>query len=168
MSSEVSVNSPRNPWSQCWRRKGRLRWEGFAEHKVLSLESKSQGVIAVMLTVCDLSQPRTSIMWPSYHHSQQQQQQQRSWTASSSIHLVSTSSPPRTCQFDMPQSFSRQSLPHECRKFVSSAQLSSLLTLIVTCTWLLTHRQSVFKALKLTQKQLKLTDFWEKIIFCKP
>jgi len=31
MSSEVSVNSPENPWSQSWRRKGRLRWEGFAE-----------------------------------------------------------------------------------------------------------------------------------------
>ena len=29
--SEVSVNSPRNPWSQSWRRKGRLRWEGLAE-----------------------------------------------------------------------------------------------------------------------------------------
>ena len=25
------VNSPRNLWSQFWRRKGRLRWEGFAE-----------------------------------------------------------------------------------------------------------------------------------------
>jgi len=29
--SEVSVNSQENPWSQCGRRKGRLRWEGFAE-----------------------------------------------------------------------------------------------------------------------------------------
>jgi len=29
--SEVSVNSPGNPWSQSWRRKGRLRREGFAE-----------------------------------------------------------------------------------------------------------------------------------------
>jgi len=29
--SDVSVNSPRNPWSQSWRRKGRLPWEGFAE-----------------------------------------------------------------------------------------------------------------------------------------
>jgi len=28
---EVSVNSPGNPWSQSGRRKGRLRWEGFAE-----------------------------------------------------------------------------------------------------------------------------------------
>ena len=25
------VNSPGNPWSQSWRRKGRLRWEWFAE-----------------------------------------------------------------------------------------------------------------------------------------
>ena len=31
--SEVSVNSPGNPWSQPGRRKGRLRWEGFAEKK---------------------------------------------------------------------------------------------------------------------------------------
>jgi len=29
--SEVSVNSQENPWSQSGRRKGRLRWEGFAE-----------------------------------------------------------------------------------------------------------------------------------------
>ena len=29
--SEVSVNSPGNLWSQSGRRKGRLRWEGFAE-----------------------------------------------------------------------------------------------------------------------------------------
>jgi len=26
-----SVNSPGNPWIQSGRRKGRLRWEGFAE-----------------------------------------------------------------------------------------------------------------------------------------
>jgi len=29
--SEVSINSPGNLWSQSWRRKGSLRWEGFAE-----------------------------------------------------------------------------------------------------------------------------------------
>jgi len=29
--SEVSVNSPGNPWSQSRRRNGRLWWEGFAE-----------------------------------------------------------------------------------------------------------------------------------------
>ena len=29
--SEVSVNSPGNPWSQSSRRHGRLWWEGFAE-----------------------------------------------------------------------------------------------------------------------------------------
>jgi len=29
--SEVSVNSLGNPWIQSGRRKGRLRWEGFAE-----------------------------------------------------------------------------------------------------------------------------------------
>ena len=29
--SEVSVNSPGNPWSQSRRRNGKLWWEGFAE-----------------------------------------------------------------------------------------------------------------------------------------
>ena len=29
--SEVSVNSPGNPGSQSARRKGKLRWEGFAQ-----------------------------------------------------------------------------------------------------------------------------------------
>ena len=29
--SEVSVNSPGNPWNQSRRRKGRLWWERFAE-----------------------------------------------------------------------------------------------------------------------------------------
>ena len=29
--SEVSVNSPGNPWSQSMRRNGRLWWEGFVE-----------------------------------------------------------------------------------------------------------------------------------------
>jgi len=29
--SELSVNGPVNPWSQSWKRKGRLHWEGFAE-----------------------------------------------------------------------------------------------------------------------------------------
>jgi len=33
MRSEVSVNSLGNPWSQSGRRKGRLRWEGFAERE---------------------------------------------------------------------------------------------------------------------------------------
>jgi len=31
MCSEVTVNSPVNPWSQSGRRKGKRRWEGFAE-----------------------------------------------------------------------------------------------------------------------------------------
>ena len=31
--SEVSVNSAGNPWSQSERRKGRLRWEGFAQKR---------------------------------------------------------------------------------------------------------------------------------------
>ena len=37
---EVSVNSPGSPWSQSWRRKRKLRWEGFAKRKVFSLEWK--------------------------------------------------------------------------------------------------------------------------------
>ena len=41
--SEVSVNSPGNPWSQSRRRNGRLWWEGFAEK-----ESFKPGVKGVM------------------------------------------------------------------------------------------------------------------------
>jgi len=32
--SQVSVNSSGNPWSQSLRRKGTLRWKGFAEKEV--------------------------------------------------------------------------------------------------------------------------------------
>jgi len=31
MLRRIGKQSVRNPWSQSWRRKGRLRWEGFAE-----------------------------------------------------------------------------------------------------------------------------------------
>jgi len=31
--SEVSVNSPGNPWNQSRKRNGRLWWKGFAEKK---------------------------------------------------------------------------------------------------------------------------------------
>jgi len=41
----MSVNSPGNPWSQSGRRKGRLRWETFAEKKGLSLKWKIKEVI---------------------------------------------------------------------------------------------------------------------------
>jgi len=42
--SEVLVDSPGNPWSQSWRRKGRLWWEGFVEKEGLSLKCKSERV----------------------------------------------------------------------------------------------------------------------------
>jgi len=38
--SEVSVNSPGNPWSQFERRTGRLRREGFAEKEGFKFEMK--------------------------------------------------------------------------------------------------------------------------------
>ena len=31
--SEVSINSPGNPWSQSGKRKNGLRWDGFAENE---------------------------------------------------------------------------------------------------------------------------------------
>jgi len=33
MLRSIGKQSTGNPWSQSWRRKGRLRWEGFAEKK---------------------------------------------------------------------------------------------------------------------------------------
>ena len=39
--SEVSVNSPGNPWSQSRRRNGRLWWEGFAEKESFKPWSRS-------------------------------------------------------------------------------------------------------------------------------
>ena len=43
--SEVSVNSPGNPWSQSRRRKSRLWWEGFAEKESFKPGVKSEGVM---------------------------------------------------------------------------------------------------------------------------
>jgi len=33
MCSDISVNSPGNPWSQSWRRRKKLLCEGFAEQE---------------------------------------------------------------------------------------------------------------------------------------
>ena len=43
--SEVSVNSPENPWSQFWRRKEGYGGKDLQLRKVLSLEWKSEGVM---------------------------------------------------------------------------------------------------------------------------
>jgi len=33
MLRSIGINSPKNPWSQSWKRKARPRWEGLAEKK---------------------------------------------------------------------------------------------------------------------------------------
>ena len=49
--SEVSVNSLENPWSQSWRRKGRLRWEGFAEKEGFNPGMKEWGGNGILKTI---------------------------------------------------------------------------------------------------------------------
>jgi len=39
-AQKYMVNSPGNPWRQSGRRKGRLRWEGFAEKEGFKPEMK--------------------------------------------------------------------------------------------------------------------------------
>jgi len=50
--SEVSVNSPGNPWSQSGRRKGRLRWEGFAEKESFKWQWRNNRSISMSVGFC--------------------------------------------------------------------------------------------------------------------
>ena len=43
--SQVLINSPGNPWSQSWNRKGRLRGKDLLKKKVLRVEWNSEGTM---------------------------------------------------------------------------------------------------------------------------
>jgi len=45
MLRSIAVNSPGNPWSQSWRRNGRLQWEGLAEKEGFTPGMKNEGVM---------------------------------------------------------------------------------------------------------------------------
>jgi len=49
--SEVSVNSPGNPGSRSRRRKGRLRWEGFAEKEDFNPGMKKRGSDGILIII---------------------------------------------------------------------------------------------------------------------
>jgi len=49
--SEVSVKSPGNPWSQSWRRKGRLQLEGFAEKEGFKPGMKKWGGDGMLIVI---------------------------------------------------------------------------------------------------------------------
>jgi len=51
LCSEVSLNSLGHPWSKLWRRKGRLRWVGFAEKERFKPGMREWGGDGILIIV---------------------------------------------------------------------------------------------------------------------